>query len=278
MGVTHIVRGVDHLTNAARQSQIYKAMGWDVPVMAHIPLIHGSDGAKLSKRHGALGVEAYRDMGYLPSAMRNYLARLGWSHGDDEVFSTEQMIDWFTLGGIGKSAARFDFAKLENLNGLYMRDTPDGELLDALVAVLPHVEGGPEMLSALAEPDNKAKLLLAMPGLKERAKTLIELQTSSQFLFAKRPLAMEEKAAGLLDDGGREVMAALLPALEAQSDWTVESLEQAVRDFAAAQELKLGKVAQPLRAALTGSTQSPPIFDVLAVLGREEALGRLKDL
>jgi len=278
MGVTHIVRGVDHLTNAARQSQIYKAMGWDVPVMAHIPLIHGADGAKLSKRHGALGVEAYRDMGYLPPAMRNYLARLGWSHGDDEVFSTEQMIEWFTLGGIGKSAARFDFAKLENLNGLYMRDTPDGELLDALVAVLPHVEGGPEMLSALAEPDNRAKLLLAMPGLKERAKTLIELQTSSLFLFAKRPLAMEEKAAGLLDDGGREVMAALLPALEKQSDWTVESLEQAVRDFATAQDLKLGKVAQPLRAALTGSTQSPPIFDVLAVLGREEALGRLKDL
>ena len=278
MGVTHIVRGVDHLTNAARQSQIYKAMGWDVPVMAHIPLIHGADGAKLSKRHGALGVEAYRDMGYLPSAMRNYLARLGWSHGDDEVFSTEQMIEWFTLGGIGKSAARFDFAKLENLNGLYMRDTPVGELLDALVAVLPHVDGGPEMLSALAEPDNRAKLLSAMPGLKERAKTLIELQTSSLFLFAKRPLAMEEKAAGLLDDGGREVMAALLPALEKQSDWTVESLEQAVRDFATAQDLKLGKVAQPLRAALTGSTQSPPIFDVLAVLGREEALGRLKDL
>jgi glutamyl-tRNA synthetase len=278
MGVTHIVRGVDHLTNAARQSQIYKAMGWDVPVMAHIPLIHGADGAKLSKRHGALGVEAYRDMGYLPPAMRNYLARLGWSHGDDEVFSTEQMIEWFTLDGIGKSAARFDFAKLENLNGLYMRETPDGELLDALIAILPHVDGGAAMLSALDEPGNKAKLLAAMPGLKERAKTLIELQTSSQFLFAKRPLAMEEKAAGLLDDGGREVMAGLLPVLEKQSDWTVESLEQAVRDFATAQDLKLGKVAQPLRAALTGSTQSPPIFDVLAVLGREEALGRLKDL
>ena len=278
MGVTHIVRGVDHLTNAARQSQIYKAMGWDVPVMAHIPLIHGADGAKLSKRHGALGVEAYRDMGYLPPAMRNYLARLGWSHGDDEVFSTEQMIEWFTLDGIGKSAARFDFAKLENLNGLYMRDTPDGELLDALIEVLPHVDGGAAMLSALDEPGYKAKLLAAMPGLKERAKTLIELQTSSQFLFAKRPLAMEEKAAGLLDDGGREVMAGLLPVLEEQSVWAVESLEQAVRDFATAQDLKLGKVAQPLRAALTGSTQSPPIFDVLAVLGREEALGRLKDL
>ncbi|WP_108882890.1 glutamate--tRNA ligase [Anderseniella sp. Alg231-50] len=278
MGVTHIVRGVDHLTNAARQSQIYKAMGWDVPVMAHIPLIHGADGAKLSKRHGALGVEAYRDMGYLPQAMRNYLARLGWSHGDDEVFSTEQMLEWFTLDGIGKSAARFDFAKLENLNGLYMRDTADSELLDALVQVLPHVEDGSEMLAALDEHGNREKLLAAMPGLKERAKTLIELQTSSRFLFAKRPLAMEEKAVGLLDDGGRAVLAGLLPVLEAQAEWRVEPLEQAVRDFATEQELKLGKVAQPLRAALTGSTQSPPIFDVLAVLGREEALGRLKDL
>lgn len=278
MGVTHIVRGVDHLTNAARQSLIYKAMGWDVPVMAHIPLIHGADGAKLSKRHGALGVEAYRDMGYLSQAMRNYLARLGWSHGDDEVFSTEQMIEWFTLGGIGKSAARFDFAKLENLNGHYMRETPDSDLLDALNDVLPHVDGGPAMLDALAEPGNKDKLLTAMAGLKERAKTLIELQTSAQFLFAKRPLAMEEKAAGFLDAGGRDVIAALLPVLEAQSDWAVEPLEQAVRDFSTAQDLKLGKVAQPLRAALTGSTQSPPIFDVLAVLGRDEALGRLKDL
>ncbi len=278
MGITHIVRGVDHLTNAARQSQIYRAMGWDVPVMAHIPLIHGADGAKLSKRHGALGVEAYRDMGYLPQAMRNYLARLGWSHGDDEVFSTEQMIDWFTLDGIGKSAARFDFAKLENLNGLYMRDTPDDELLDALMQVLPHMDGGQDMLSALAEPGNRDMLITAMPGLKERAKTLVELQTSSQFLFAKRPLAMEEKAAGLLDGGGRDVLAGLLPVLEAQSGWTVESLEQAVRDYASEQDLKLGKVAQPLRAALTGSTQSPPIFDVLAVLGRDEALGRLRDV
>ena len=278
MGVTHIVRGVDHLTNAARQSLIYQAMGWDVPIMAHIPLIHGADGAKLSKRHGALGVEAYRDMGYLPQAMRNYLARLGWSHGDDEVFSTEQMIEWFTLGGIGKSAARFDFAKLENLNGVYMRDTADSELLDALIEVLPHVDGGPEMLAALGEAGNKDKLLAAMEGLKERAKTLIQLQTSAQFLFARRPLAMEEKAAGLLDDGGRDVLAGLLPVLEAQSDWAAEPLEQAVRDFATAQDLKLGKVAQPLRAALTGSTQSPPIFDVLEILGREEALGRLQDL
>jgi glutamyl-tRNA synthetase len=277
MGVTHIVRGVDHLTNAARQTQIYLAMGWDVPVMAHIPLIHGPDGAKLSKRHGALGVEAYRDMGYLPEAMRNYLARLGWSHGDDEIFSTEQMIEWFELDGIGKSAARFDFAKLENLNGHYMREADDARLLTALKDMLPHVEGGKEMLEALSDAGNEAKLLASMAGLKERAKTLVELQNSAGFLFASRPLAMEEKARKLLDDGGRDVMASLLGKLEDVSDWSVETLESAVRQFAESQELKLGKVAQPLRASLTGSTQSPPIFDVLAVLGREEALGRLKD-
>ena len=277
MGVTHIIRGVDHLTNAARQAQIYIAMGWDVPVMAHIPLIHGPDGAKLSKRHGALGVEAYRDMGYLPEAMRNYLARLSWSHGDDEIFSTEQAIEWFELSGIGKSAARFDFAKLENLNGHYMREASDERLVEAMKEMLPHVEGGPDMLEHLARPGNEAKLLAAMPGLKERAKTLVELQHSSGFLFASRPLAMEDKARALLDDGGREVMAKLLPELEAVGDWSVEPLEAAVRAFAEANELKLGKVAQPLRAALTGSTQSPPIFDVLAVLGREESLGRLRD-
>ena len=277
MGVTHIIRGVDHLTNAARQAQVYIAMGWDVPVMAHIPLIHGPDGAKLSKRHGALGVEAYRDMGYLPEAMRNYLARLSWSHGDDEIFSTEQAIEWFELDGIGKSAARFDFAKLENLNGHYMREASDARLVEALKEMLPHVDGGPSMLEALAQPGNEAKLLAAMPGLKERAKTLVELQQSAGFLFATRPLAMEDKAKALLDDGGREVIGKLLPELQAAGDWAVEPLEAAVRAFAEAQELKLGKVAQPLRAALTGSTQSPPIFDVLAVLGREESLGRLAD-
>ena len=277
MGVTHIIRGVDHLTNAARQAQIYIAMGWDVPVMAHIPLIHGPDGAKLSKRHGALGVEAYRDMGYLPEAMRNYLARLSWSHGDDEIFSTEQAIEWFELDGIGKSAARFDFAKLENLNGHYMREASDERLVEAMKEMLPHVDGGPEMLEALDRPGNEAKLMAAMPGLKERAKTLVELQHSSGFLFASRPLAMEDKAKALLDDGGREVMAKLLPELESVNDWAVEPLEAAVRAFAEANELKLGKVAQPLRAALTGSTQSPPIFDVLAVLGRDESLGRLRD-
>jgi glutamyl-tRNA synthetase len=212
MGVTHIIRGVDHLTNAARQTQIYKAMGWRVPHMSHIPLIHGPDGAKLSKRHGALGVEAYRAMGYLPEAMRNYLARLGWSHGDDEIFSTDQMVEWFNLEQIGKSAARFDFAKLENLNGHYIRHTPDDRLLAQFIDFLPHAEGGPQ-----AQGEDRrglmAKLLRAMPGLKERAKTLVELMKGAQFLFAERPLPMDEKAAQIIREGGAEVLKAVVPVL-----------------------------------------------------------------
>jgi len=276
MGVTHIIRGVDHLTNAARQTQIYRAMGWNVPVMAHIPLIHGPDGAKLSKRHGALGVEAYRAMGYLPAAMRNYLARLGWSHGDDEIFSTAEMIEWFDLDAVGKSPARFDFAKLENLNGHYMRATPDEDLVEALVGFLPHIEGGDALLAAL-DAGKRAQLLKAMPGLKERAKTLVELKDGATFLFASRPLAMEDKAAAILRDGGGATLAQLLPRLEAISDWTVPALEAEVRGFSEESGLKLGKIAQPLRAALTGRTVSPGVFDVLAVLGREEALARIAD-
>ena len=278
MGVTHIIRGVDHLTNAARQSQIYKALGWDLPVMAHIPLIHGADGAKLSKRHGALGVDAYRDMGYLPEAMRNYLARLGWSHGDDEFFSTAQMVEWFTLSGIGKSAARFDFAKLENLNGQYMRAADDNDLMQALKDLLPHVDGGLAMLKSLETPANETMLMTLMPAMKERAKTLLDLKSSAQFLFASRPLAFEDKAKDLLDTDATTMLANLVPILQDAENWSLEPLEAAVRAFADAHELKLGKVAQPLRAALTGSTQSPPIFDVLAVLGRNEALGRIKDV
>ena len=276
MGVTHIIRGVDHLTNAARQTQIYLAMGWGVPSMSHIPLIHGPDGAKLSKRHGALGVEAYRAMGYLPEAMRNYLARLGWSHGDDEIFSTDQMVEWFNLEQVGKSAARFDFAKLENLNGHYIRHTPDARLLAQFVDFLPHAEGGKAMLAQIDEAMN-SKLLRAMPGLKERAKTLVELKTGAQFLFAQRPLAMDEKAAQIIRDGGAAVLAALIPLLEKAEDWTAQALETAVKAYAETQGLKLGKLAQPLRAALTGTSTSPGIFDVLEVLGREEALGRLRD-
>ena len=276
MGVTHIIRGVDHLTNAARQTQIYLAMGWRVPHMSHIPLIHGPDGAKLSKRHGALGVEAYRAMGYVPEAMRNYLARLGWSHGDDEIFSTEQMVEWFNLESIGRSAARFDFAKLENLNGHYIRHTGDAKLLAQFIDFLPHAEGG-AALKARIDEAMMAKLLRAMPGLKERAKTLVELMKSTAYLFAQRPLAMDEKAAQILKDGGAEALKSLLPVLESSGNWIAHDLETAVKSCAEAQGLKLGKLAQPLRAALTGTSTSPGIFDVLEVLGREESLARLRD-
>lgn len=276
MGVTHIIRGVDHLTNAARQTQIYKAMGWRVPHMSHIPLIHGPDGAKLSKRHGALGVEAYRAMGYLPEAMRNYLARLSWSHGDDEIFSTEQLVEWFDLDAIGKSAARFDFAKLENLNGHYIRHMPDDKLLMSFIDFLPHAEGGKAMAAQIDEA-MMAKLLRALPGLKERAKTLVELKNGAQFLFAKRPLPMDDKAQQIIKDGGAPVLASVIPVLEQVENWQAQDIETAVKAHAEAQGLKLGKVAQPLRAALTGTSTSPGIFDVLEVLGREESLARLRD-
>ena len=276
MGVTHIIRGVDHLTNAARQIQIYRAMGWRLPHMSHIPLIHGPDGAKLSKRHGALGVEAYRAMGYLPEAMRNYLARLGWSHGDDEIFSTDQLVEWFNLESIGKSAARFDFAKLENLNGHYIRHTPDAELLAQFIDFLPHAEGGPALKARIDEA-MMAKLLRAMPGLKDRAKTLVELMKGAQFLFAERPLTLDDKARQIIADGGRQVLADVLPVLESVSGWHAPEIEAAVKAHAEAKGLKLGKVAQPLRAALTGTSTSPGIFDVLDVLGRAESLARIGD-
>lgn len=276
MGVTHIIRGDDHLTNAARQTVIYKAMGWEVPVMAHIPLIHGPDGAKLSKRHGALGVEAYREMGYLPQALRNYLVRLGWSHGDDEVISLEQMIEWFEIEDVNKGAARFDFAKLEALNGLYMRQSGDRELYDTFLDTLPHLPNGPALLERMDEA-GRARLLAAMPGLKERTKTLVELTESAAFLFADRPLSMDEKAAQILAEGGREVVAALVPRFESLGQWDAASTEAEVRAYAEEAGLKLGKVAQPLRAALTGRAVSPGVFDVLEVLGREESLGRLRD-
>ena len=277
MGVTHIIRGDDHLTNAARQTVIYDAMGWDVPVMAHIPLIHGQDGAKLSKRHGALGVEAYRAMGYLPSALRNYLARLGWSHGDDEVMSLDDMIRWFEIEDVNKGAARFDFQKLEALNGIHMRQMEDAALFDVLVATLPYLENGKSILDRL-DQRKKAQLLAAMPGLKERAKTLLELADGAAFLFAERPLSPDEKASALLNAQAREVLKGAKTALEDVSgDWSAASTEAAIRDFAAQNDLKLGGVAQPLRAALTGRSTSPGVFDVLAVLGREESLARISD-
>lgn len=275
MGVTHVIRGDDHLTNAARQSQIYEAMGWKIPAFAHIPLIHGADGAKLSKRHGALGVEAYRAMGYLPDALRNYLVRLGWSHGDQEIFSTEEMVSLFDLKNVGRSPARFDFAKLENLNGHYMRQTSDEALMAAIDVVLPHIDGGPDLAGRLT-PERRAQWIKAMPGLKERAKTLLELIDGARFIDAQRPLPLDEKAKEILTKGGA-VLGPLLQRLEALPDWSVEALEAAVRAEAEAQGAKLGALAQPLRAALTGRSTSPGIFDVFVVLGREESLGRIRD-
>jgi glutamyl-tRNA synthetase len=275
MDVTHVIRGDDHLTNAARQTQIYQALGWSVPRMAHIPLIHGPDGAKLSKRHGALGVEAYRSLGYLPTALRNYLVRLGWSHGDQEIFSTQEMIDAFDLGSIGRSPARFDFAKLENLNGHYMRQANDEDLIAAIEEILPEI-GNERGIGAPLAPTLREKLTAAMPGLKERAKTLVELLDSAYYLYAQRPLRLDEKAAGLLSDG-RSRLAGVAERLEAVSEWSAQSVEAVVREHAEAIGVKLGQVAQPLRAALTGRATSPGLFDVMAVLDKEETLLRLRD-
>ena len=276
MGVTHIIRGDDHLTNAARQKQIYDALGWPVPTMAHIPLIHGPDGSKLSKRHGALGVDAYRALGYLPEALRNYLVRLGWSHGDQEIFSTEEMIKLFDLPQIGRSAARFDFIKLESLNGHYIRQTDDAVLLAELEKALPFIANG-NALAAKLDDDLRAKLLKAMPGLKERAKTLVELLEHSRFIWADRPLQLEDRAKTILTAEARAVLGALLPAFDAISDWSAATTEAAVRAYADSTNAKLGTIAQPLRAALTGRVTSPGIFDVLAVLGKSESLARLRD-
>jgi glutamyl-tRNA synthetase len=277
MNVTHIIRGDDHLNNAARQTQIYNALGWTVPVMAHIPLIHGPDGSKLSKRHGALGVDAYRAMGYLPAAVRNYLVRLGWSHGDQEIFSTEEMIGHFDLAQVGRSAARFDFAKLESINGHYMRAISGDDMLAALEEALPHIAGG-DALQAKMTPQLRTKLLAAMPALKERAKTLIELLDSSRFLWADRPLVVEDKAKALLTPEAKALLAALARTFEVVTDWTAAATEAAVREAADAHGVKLGALAQPLRAALTGRATSPGIFEVLELLGKDESLARIRDV
>jgi len=274
--VTHIIRGDDHFTNAARQKQIYDALGWTVPVMAHIPLIHGPDGSKLSKRHGALGVDAYRAMGYLPAALRNYLVRLGWSHGDQEIFSTEEMIAAFDLPQIGRSPARFDFAKLESLNGHYIRTSADEALLHAIDQLLPHMEGG-AAIAAKMTPALRQQWLEAMPSLKERAKTLIDLIDGAHFLFAARPIPLDDKARTMLSPEAQQVLRNLEGELSQVEPWSPEATEQAVRTFAERHGLKLGNVAQPLRAALTGRTTSPGIFEVLAVLGKAESLGRIAD-
>jgi glutamyl-tRNA synthetase len=276
MAVTHVIRGDDHLINAARQKQIYDALGWETPSMSHIPLIHGPDGSKLSKRHGALGVDAYRALGYLPAAVRNYLVRLGWSHGDQEIFSTDEMIKLFDLPAIGRSAARFDFAKLENLNGHYIRSSDDQTLVTAFEDVLNFIPDGAAIKAKLNQA-TRAQLLQAMPGLKERAKTLVELVDSANYIFADRPLAIETKAAAVLTPETRQLIGRLRETLEAVAPWSAETTEAAVRAFAERHELKLGAIAQPLRVALTGRTTSPGIFDVLAVVGRVECLARLAD-
>ena len=276
MGVTHIIRGDDHLTNAARQTIIYQGMDWEVPVMAHLPLIHGADGAKLSKRHGALGVEAYREMGYLPSGLLNYLAKLGWNHGEDEIMTVPQMIEWFDTKDVNKGAARFDFVNLADVNGHHMRNADPQWLTQMLVTTIPYLSNHAEV-AALADPAMRAQLWHAMPGLQLRAKTLVELADSALYLAAKRPLAMDEKAASLLNEEGVAMLRAVLPLFTAAKDWTAERLDAIVRQLAEEKALKLGKVAQPLRAALTGRSTSPGVFDVLEVLGREESLGRIED-
>ena len=269
MEVTHVIRGDDHLTNAFRQFHLYEALGWQVPAFAHIPLIHGPDGAKLSKRHGALGVEAYRDMGYLPEALRNYLLRLGWSHGDEEIISTEQAIEWFDLGAVGKAAARFDFARLDSLNGHYIRAADDGRLLDLLC---PPLEA---MLGQTVDDAGRERLRAALPGLKPRAETLRALAENAAFYLREAPLPMTGKAAKLLSPEARDYLGQLQGVLAGQDDWSEAALEAAVREFAGSRELKLGAIAQPLRAVLTGSTASPGLFEVMAVLGRAECLNRL---
>jgi glutamyl-tRNA synthetase len=271
MGITHVIRGDEHLNNAFRQAQIYRAMGWTIPAFAHIPLIHGADGAKLSKRHGALGVEAYRDMGYLPETLRNYLLRLGWSHGDAEIVSTEQAIQWFDLDAVGRSPARFDFAKLDNLNGHYIRAAADDRLLTLL---LPRLE---KRLGRPVDAVGKARLAAGMGGLKERAKTLEQLADAALFYVRERPLPTDEKAKALLGPDARAQLRTLADKLETLDPWEVAAVEAAVRDFAASANLKLGQIAQPLRAALSGSTTSPGIFEVAAVLGRSETIARIRD-
>jgi len=276
MGVTHVIRGVDHLTNAARQVQIYRAMGWEVPVMAHIPLIHGADGAKLSKRHGALGVEAYRDLGFLPEGLRNYLCRLGWSHGDAEIFSTEQAIAWFDIDNVNKAPARLDMAKLADVNSHYIRQAEEKELIERVKDLCQHIAGGAE-LAARFNAVGWDRLAAALPGLKPRAKTLLDLIDGASYLLAERPVPLDDKAKKLLEGQARTILRQLKAELDQVSDWRAPPLEDVVKAFATAKGQKLGQVAQPLRAALTGRAVSPPVFDVMAVLGRAESLARIED-
>jgi len=270
MGVTHVIRGDDHLNNAARQQLVYQAMGWDVPVWAHIPLIHGPDGKKLSKRHGALGVDEYQKMGYPAAGMRNYLARLGWSHGDDEVFTDSQAMAWFDLDGIGKAPARFDFKKLENICGQHIASMEDAALLHELKGFLEVTRRPP------LDPVREQMMLEAMPHLKDRAKTFPQLIEKANFILAERPLDMDEKAAAQLDPVSRGILARLTPHLQTAS-WSRDELEAVATRVAEENGLKFGKLAGPLRAALAGRAVSPSVFDMMLVLGREETVARLED-
>jgi glutamyl-tRNA synthetase len=270
MGITHVIRGDDHLNNAFRQTQIYRALDWDLPHFAHVPLIHGPDGAKMSKRHGAIGVEQYRELGYLPEALRNYLMRLGWSHGDDEIIATEDAIRWFDIGDVGRAPARFDQAKLDSVNGHYIREADDQRLVGLVAERLEK-----EFARALSEADRE-RLLKAMPGLKPRAKTIVELAEKARFYVAARPIHPAADAAKALSPEARQRLGALKADLAA-ADWRAQPLEETLRHFAEASAVKLGAVAQPLRAALTGSLASPGIFEVMEVLGRDETLARLED-
>jgi glutamyl-tRNA synthetase len=271
-GVTHVIRGDDHLTNAFRQTQLYRGMDWTAPAFAHIPLIHGPDGAKLSKRHGALGVEAYIEMGYLPEAMRNYLMRLGWAHGDDEIISTEQAIAWFDIGDVGRSPARFDFAKLDSLNSHYLRQAHNARLVALVRPFLAKVMG--------SAPDaaGEARLLRGMDGLKQRARTLADLAASAALYVRPRPISIDAKAAAILNADARARLGRLALRLAFLDAWNQAALEAAVRAFAECEGAKLGDVAQPLRAALTGSTVSPGIFEVMETLESAEVLGRINDI
>jgi glutamyl-tRNA synthetase len=267
MGITHVIRGDDHLTNTFRQIQIFNAMGWALPHFAHIPLIHGADGAKLSKRHGAVSILEFREQGFLPEALCNYLLRLGWGHGDAEFLSRDEQIALFTLDGVGRAASRMDYAKLTHLNGLWLRGADDARLADEVAARLA-AQGLPVDEAA------RARLTVLMPGLKERAKTLNNLTSSSAFLVRQAPLTFEPKAEALLTPQARSMLGRLSALLE-NTAFTIASIDAALRGFAEAEGLKLGAVAQPLRAALTGSTMSPGIDATLAALGKTEALARL---
>ncbi|MDQ0250671.1 glutamyl-tRNA synthetase [Sphingomonas kyeonggiensis] len=268
MGVTHVIRGDDHLNNAFRQLPIYRAMGWDEPEYAHIPLIFNPDGTKMSKRKNAVAVDEYRDqLGILPEALSNYLLRLGWGHGDDEIISREQAIEWFALSGVGRSPSRFDLKKLESLNGHYIRAASDERLAD-LVAPRLGFELSESQLDLLRR---------SMAALKPRAANLLELAEGAAFLFRTRPLELDDGAKALLEGDARGLLSKLHAALDGVESWDTEALEAAVRTVAEDAGVKLGATAQPLRAALTGRRTSPGIFDVLALLGREESLARIAD-